>query len=368
MKMTAAMLYAPRDIRVESRDVAPCGEHDVIIQLKKASLCPTDIKKYDGAKPDVAGSLETYGPCILGHEAAGIIVETGAGVTSVKVGDRVAVQPMLPCGSCHYCREDRGNLCPHVIGVGCSAGGFADCEKLFLEQGIGGCFASHLKVPETCAMKIPDNMTMEAGSLLEPLADVVHSVDHAQVGSGDTVVILGMGPMGLFHVVAARYNQAKTIIAVDVDERRLEIARQLGANETINSASVDPVARVRELTDGVGAEKVFVVPGGPAQAICTAQAMDLVAKGGTVSLFSSSPTGADELVVSINRIHYSMINLTGTVGFAAEHAVKAIEMLASGTFDYTLIRNRELPLSKIDEAIALYSKGENLKVGLDLES
>ena len=368
MKMTAAMLYAPRDIRVETREVAPCGEHDVIINLKKACLCPTDIKKYNAAKPDVEGALKEYGPCILGHEAAGVIVEVGAKVTSVKVGDRVAVQPMVPCGTCRYCKEGRINLCPNVIGVGCSEGGFGDCEKLYLEQGIGGCFATHLKVPEICAMKIPDSLSMEDGSMLEPLADVVHSVDHAQVGPEDTVAVLGMGPMGLFHVVAAKYNQAKTIIAIDLDDGRLEIAKKLGADIAVNSGVVDVVAKVKELTGGVGADKVFVVPGGPAQAICAKQAMDMVAKGGTVSLFSSSPTGADDFTVSINRIHYSMINLTGTVGFGTAHAEKAIEMLACGKFDFSLIRNRELPLSRINEAIAIYSKGENLKVGLDLES
>ena len=368
MKMKAALLYAPRDMRVETLEVAPCGEHDIIINLKKACLCPTDIKKYNAAKPDVEGALKKYGPCILGHEAAGVVAEVGSAVTSVKVGDRVAVQPMIYCGTCRYCKEGRTNLCPQVIGVGCSAGGFGDCEELFVQQGIGGCFATHLKVPEICAMKLPDGLSMEAGSLLEPLADVVHSVDHAQVGPGDDVAVLGLGPMGLLHVIAARYNGASSITVVDLDDGRLEIARRLGADHTINSSREEPVARMKELTGGVGANKVFVVPGGPAQAILTAQAMDMVAKGGTVSLFSSSPTGADDFTVSINRIHYSMINFTGTVGFGTAHAEKAIEMLASGCFDYTLIRNRELPLSQINEAVALYGKGENLKVGLDLEA
>lgn len=290
MEMRAALLYAPRDMRVETCEVAPGGEHDIIINLKKACLCPTDIKKYEAAKPDVEGALKQYGPCILGHEAAGVVVETGSAVTAVKVGDRVAVQPMIYCGTCRHCQEGHTNLCPEVIGVGCSAGGFGDCEKLFVEQGIGGCFATHLKVPEICAMKLPDSLSMEAGSLLEPLADVVHSVDHAQVGPEDDVAVLGLGPMGLLHVIAAKYNGAKSVTVVDLDEKRLEIARRLGADHTINSGKTDPVVQMKALTDGVGANKVFVVPGGPAQAILTAQAMDMVAKGGTVSLFSSSPT------------------------------------------------------------------------------
>ena len=165
MEMKAALLYAPHDIRVETREVAPCGDHDIIINLKKACLCPTDIKKYNADKPDVEGALKEYGPCILGHEAAGVVVEAGARVTAVKKGDRVAVQPMIFCGECGYCKEGRTNLCPHVIGVGCSAGGFGECEKLFYEQGIGGCFATHLKTPEICAMKLPDSLSMEAEDL-----------------------------------------------------------------------------------------------------------------------------------------------------------------------------------------------------------
>ena len=252
MEMRAALLYAPHDIRVETREVAPCGDHDIIINLKKACLCPTDIKKYNADKPDVEGALKEYGPCILGHEAAGVVVETGARVTAVKKGDRVAVQPMIFCGECGYCKEDRTNLCPHVIGVGCSAGGFGKCEEIFYEQGVGGCFATHLKVPEICAMKLPDSLSMEAGSLLEPLADVVHSVDHALTGPGDDVAVLGLGPMGLLHVAAARYNGARHVIAVDLDESRLDIARRLGADQIVNSRQGDPVAQVKALTGGDG--------------------------------------------------------------------------------------------------------------------
>lgn len=368
MKMTAAMLYAPKDIRIETRDVAPCGEHDVIINLKKASLCPTDIKKYNADKPDVEGALKQYGPYILGHEAAGIIVETGAKVTSVKVGDHVAVSPMLTCGTCYYCRQEKDNLCMHVLGVGGSAGSFGDCEKLYVEQGVGGCFATHLKVPEGCVMILPESISMEAGSLLEPLADVVHSVEHAQVSSKDDVVIFGLGPMGLFHVITAKYYGAKSITAIDIDDVRLNIAKKLGVDHLINSANTDPVAIIKSMTYGVGANKIFVTSGGRAQEPCTAQAMAMVAKEGTVALFASADVRADNLNVSINQIHYNMINLTGTVGFGRKHAEKALEMMASGSFDYALIRNKELPLSRIEEAIAIYSKGENLKIGLDLES
>ncbi len=366
IKAEAALLYAPQDIRVEEVTIPDPGPKDVIIRIRKATLCPTDIKKYNALKPDVEAPLKEIGPYILGHEAAGEILECGSDVTSVKPGDRVAVQPMIACGHCAYCRQGRINMCMNLTGIGGSAGNFGDCVKLYHEQGIGGCFATHLKAPETCVMKLPEGLSMEAGSLLEPLADVVHSVDAAGVGKDDDVVIIGLGPMGLFHVVAARYNGARSITCADIDDSRLEAAKKLGASNLINSLKQDPVEAVKAQTDGLGASKIFVTSGGRAQAPCAAQALKMACKKGTVALFASADVKADELAVSLNYIHYNMINLTGTVGFGTEHGLKALEILSSGIFDPSVIRNRELPLNKISEGIALYGKGENLKIGLDM--
>ncbi len=367
MKAKAALLYAPQTIRVEEIELPACGAGEVLVNLKKATLCPTDIKKYMALKPDVEAPLREIGPYILGHEAAGIVIQVGEDVTSVKVGDAVAIQPMIACGTCAYCKQGKINMCQNILGLGASAGSFGDCDKLYHETGIGGCFATHLKAPQSCVMKLPEGLSMEAGSLLEPLADVVHSVDAAGVGENDDVVIIGLGPMGLFHVVAAKYNGARTITCVDIDADRLQVAKDLGATNVINSKEEDAVAKVRSLTDGLGASKIFVTSGGRAQGPCTQQALQMVCKKGTVALFASADVKADELTVSMNFIHYNMINLTGTVGFGREHGEKALTLLASGIFDPKLIRNRELPLDRIEEAIGLYGKGANLKVGLDLE-
>ena len=368
IKAKAALLYAPQTIRVEEITLPDCGPGEVIVRLKKATLCPTDIKKYHALKLDVEAPLRETGPYILGHEAAGVVTEVGAGVQQVRVGDAVAVQPMIACGTCAYCRQGRIHMCQNLLGIGASAGNFGDCDRLYHETGVGGCFATHLKAPASCVMKLPEGLSMEAGSLLEPLADVVHSVDAAGVGPEDDVVIIGLGPMGLFHVVAARYNGARSITCVDIDAARLQVARELGATGTVNSREQDPVAVIRAQTEGLGASRVFVTSGGRAQGPCTQQALQMVCKKGTVALFASADVKADELTVSMNFIHYNMINLTGTVGFGAEHGEKALKLLASGIFDPKLIRNRELPLDRIEEAIALYGKGANLKVGLDLEA
>lgn len=366
MKAMAAVLYAPKKIRLEEIQLPEPGPNDVVLELKKAALCPTDIKKYNADKPDVESALRDIGSYVLGHEAAGVVIQVGSEVTAVKPGDAVAVQPMIACGHCAYCKQGKTNMCLNLLGIGASAGSFTDCVKYYHETGVGGCYATHLKAPESCVIPLPEGLSMEAASLVEPLGDVIHSVDAAGTGKNDTVVIIGMGPMGLMHVPAARYNGAEDIICVDIDDTRLEMAKKLGAKVIINSAKEDPVARVKELTEGLGASKVFVTSGGRAQLPCTQQALKMAAKQGTVSLFASAALDADQLCVSMNFIHYNMLNLTGTVGFGRQHGEKALKMLASGILDHRIIRNREFPLSQIEEAISLYGKGENLKIGLDL--
>jgi L-iditol 2-dehydrogenase len=362
----AAVLYAPKKIRVETIQLPEPGPRDVLLELKKATLCPTDIKKYNADKPDVASALRNIGDYVLGHEAAGLVLRVGSEVTGARPGDAVAVQPMIPCGQCAYCRQGKTNMCLNLLGIGASAGSFTDCVKYYHATGVGGCYATHLKAPASCVIPLPEGLSLEAASLVEPLGDVVHSVDAAGTGKNDRVVIIGMGPMGLMHVPAARYNGADDIICVDIDDTRLDVAKRLGAKAVVNAALEDPVARVKELTDGLGASKVFVASGGRAQLPCTLQALKMTAKQGTVSLFASAALDTDDLRVSMNLIHYNMLTLTGTVGFGREHGEKALRMLASGILDHTIIRNREFPLSQIEEVISLYGKGENLKLGLDL--
>ena len=363
----AAVLNDIKNVKIEDIDIGECGEFDVIVHLKKATLCPTDIKKYNGDKPDVRDALLELGPYVLGHEAAGIVAEVGKRVTDFSVGEHVVIQPMVSCGVCAYCRQGKANMCLNILGVGASAGAFADCVRLFKKAGIGGCFSNYIKVPTSCLIKLPDELSLDAASLVEPLADVVNSVDTANVVDGDHVVIFGLGPMGLFHIVVAKYYGAKSIVCIDIDSARLEIAKKMGADICYNAGEVDVVAKVKQMNEGLGATKFFVTAGGKAQRTCVEQALQMCAKQGTICLFASAAYAHDEITVSMNYIHYRMIKIIGVVGFEQKHGEIAIRILNSEFFDYKLIRNVELPLSQFDEAVMLYGKGANLKVGLDLE-
>ncbi|MDN5343905.1 MAG: L-iditol 2-dehydrogenase [Clostridia bacterium] len=362
----AALLYKPEEIRIEELELPAVNPEEVLVRLEKATLCPTDIKKYRGEKAEVAEGLERYGPYILGHEGAGRVVQIGPGVNDFAVGDKVAIQPIISCGQCVYCRGGEPNLCLAMAGVGAAAGPFASCQLNFINKGIGGCFAQYLKVPAACLIKLPADMDLAAGSLVEPLADVVHSVEAAAVDERDVVVIFGLGPMGLFHVAVTKYYRAARIIGIDLDEGRLQVAGRLGADLLVNPGNEDPVARVKEITGGIGAHKIFITSGGQAQATCTDQALTMAAKKGVVNLFASAASGVQSLTIDLNRIHYNMLNLKGTVGFGLQHAARAVELLAGGAFDYRLIRNYELPLTELARGMELYGKGDYLKIGIDL--
>lgn len=366
MKMRAAMLYGIENIKIEEMEIPKCEDDYLIIELKKATLCPTDLKKYYGTKNDVGIGLKEEGPYILGHEAAGKVVEVGKNIENIKVGDKVAVQPMIGCGECYYCKMEKTNMCLNIIGIGGSAGNFGDCIRLFNEKGIGGCYATHLKVPEQCVIKLPDEIDYAAGSLIEPLADVIHSIDEVGVDGEDIVVIIGLGPMGLFHVIVSYYHKAKKIICIDIDNERLELSKKLGADIVLNPTEQDAIKEVLSLTDNIGADKIFVTAGGMAQKSCVEQAIAMIAKKGKISIFASADINNDDLTISINNIHYNMVTLTGTVGFGTKHAEEAIDILKNKHFDYNIIRNIEYPLDKIEEAIQDYGKGRNIKVGLDL--
>ncbi|MFA5577655.1 MAG: alcohol dehydrogenase catalytic domain-containing protein [Tissierellaceae bacterium] len=364
--MKAAMLYGIEDMRIEEMEIPKCGDDYLIVELKKATLCPTDLKKYYGDKDDVEVGLRDEGPYILGHEAAGIVIESGKNIKNIQVGDRVAIQPMISCGQCHYCKIGKKNMCLNILGVGGSAGNFGDCIRLMNDEGIGGCFATHLKLPEQCVIKLPEEIDYEAGSLIEPLADVIHSINELGVDENDTVVIIGLGPMGLFHTIVASYHKAKRIICIDIDDERLKLSGKLGADIILNSSKEDVVQGVLALTNKIGADKIFVTAGGKAQKTCVEQALAMVAKKGKISLFASADINNDEMTISLNEIHYKMITLTGTVGFEDKHAEEAIEILKNKYFDYKLIRNKEYPLDQIVDGIKDYGKGKNIKVGLDL--
>ncbi|WP_027416411.1 2,3-butanediol dehydrogenase [Aneurinibacillus terranovensis] len=250
--MKAAFWYGLRDIRVEDIAEPSVGKNDVKIKVSYCGICGSDLHEYL-AGPIFVPVEEPHpiskdkAPIIMGHEFSGEVVEVGESVTSVKVGERVCVEPILSCGKCASCLKGHYNVCEQLGFVGLS-GGF-------------GGFAEYSVVPASMVHKIPDHMTWEQAALVEPTAVAVHAVRQSGLKIGDSVAVFGTGPIGLLVIQAAKAAGASQIIAVEVSPERRKIAKKIGAHMVVNPLEVDVVQIIKEHTNGLGVDVAFEVAG-----------------------------------------------------------------------------------------------------------
>lgn len=239
-------------------------EGEVLVKLEYVGICGSDVHYFHDGR---CGDFVVNGDFILGHECAGSVVETGAGVRELKVGDRVALEPGITCGQCEFCKSGKYNLCPNV--------------QFLATPPVQGCFMNYIAYPENMCFKLPKQVSTMEGALVEPLSVGMHAANQGVIKPGDRVVILGAGCIGLVTMMACRARGAADITVVDVLEKRLEHAKSLGATRVINGKTSDALAEIAELTQGVGVEKVFETAGSP---VTMAQTAHLVKRGGTIVL------------------------------------------------------------------------------------
>jgi len=261
--MKAAVLHAPGDLRVEEVARPAPGPGAVLVRVGAAGICGSDI-----GRVMVTGTYRF--PTIPGHEFAGTVEEVGAGVTHLAPGDRVAVAPLMPCFDCDWCR----------------AGKFSLCEDYdFLGSRSDGAFAEYLTAPARNVLKIPDTVSLEVAATIEPAAIILHGIQKLDLKLGDAVAVVGCGALGFFALQFAKLSGAQPLIAVDVDDDKLALARQVGADTCINPAKEDAVAAVRAATGGRGVAVSLECAG-------SAPGRDLsilvAAKQGTVMLYGTA--------------------------------------------------------------------------------
>jgi len=261
--MKAALLYDIGDIRIEDIPRPSPGPGEVLVQVEAVGICGSDIHYYAHGR---IGSAVVTEPIVLGHEPAGTVVELGKGVSGPPVGTRVAVEPGRPCGECEFCRRGRYNICRSMRFLG-------------MPPGNPGAYCEYIAVPADFVFPIPDGMSAEHGSMIEPLAVGLHAVELAGMWPGHTVAVLGEGSIGLFTTRCAKLAGALTIYATDLLDCRLEAACQLGADVTINAAEIEPVAAILDATDGRGVDIVFEAAGAPET---PQQAIDIAVPGGVI--------------------------------------------------------------------------------------
>lgn len=292
----------------------PDLQHDeVLVKVRAVALCTLEQRIF-------AGKVKMPLPCTGGHEVAGEIADLGEGVNPGKwaAGDRVCVRMLYNCGECHYCRSGRTNLCEYSLKKPVREG---------LLVGPGG-LCDYIIVKTNALYKIPDSLSYEEGSLTEPLACCIHSVERAHLQLAENVVVIGGGIMGQYHVMLARLRGCRVIMS-EVDPARRELAKTLGANYVINPLETDPVEFVHKLCDGRGADAVFnttAIPGAVQQAIA------LAGKRGRMIQYSSMHPDAP-IPVSPQLLHSSEMILTGSISPDVKDFYTANRLLSYGMID-----------------------------------
>lgn len=341
--MRAVVYYAPGDIRVEDRPEPAPADDNLIVEVHCCAICGTDVKLA------TIGNPRCHPPRIIGHELVGHIVHVGSQVTGFTPGERVTLATTLACGDCPYCRLGLSNLCPNARPISYDFdGGFA--ERLVIPP---------LAISGGNVIKVPAAVSDEAAALSEPLSCVINALELAGLKSGDTVLILGGGPLGALHAGAARAMGAKTTIIVQRSEPRISLLRRLSGVRVIDGSREDVLAAVRDQTGGLGADIVSVcAPAREAQE----QAISFARKGGTVSLFASLPKDAADITLDSRTIHYGELRLVGASDSRPEHVVQAVRLMAAGKIDVDPLITHRISLEDIRTGLNLMIAKESLKV------
>ena len=303
----ALLLTDPMRLEVAELPEPRVGPADVLVSVRACGICGSDVHGLDGS------TGRRIAPLVMGHEAAGTIAAVGQEVHRWRVGDRVTFDSTVSCGDCCFCRRGQINLCDRreVLGVSCG-----DYRR-------HGAFAEYVAVPARILYRLPDSLSFDRAAMIEAVSVAVHAVSLTPHEPGDTAVVIGCGMIGQLAIQATKVAGFGKVIAVDIDDARLEMARRAGADVALNSGTTDMPAEVRERTGGHGADAVLEAVG-LTQSVRTAVAC--VRKGGTVTLIGNLAANVD---LPLQEVVTRQIRLQGSCASAGEYPA-CIELLASG--------------------------------------
>ena len=336
--MKAAVWYGGKDIRIEDVAMPTAGPQEILIKVKVVGICGSELHAYEGL------SKRRNPPLVMGHEFAGIIEQVGERSNGLDVGERVVVDPAVPCGVCELCLSGQTNICRARRHVGID---------------FPGAFAQYVKVPSRACHKISDSISFEEAALAEPLSVGIHAASLTNVREGDVVLILGSGVIGLSCLIAAR-ERAATVLVSDLFRLRLNFAKLFGADEVIDASIVDPVSEVQRTTSGKGADTVIEAVG---LEKTVGQAISSVKDGGRVILVGMLDQTAR---VNILQITLREIQVKGSYGRTSEDFKKGLTLLGK---DPSLIRRlitHTFPLHDVSQAFETMSseKQSTMKIML----
>ena len=338
--MRVAMYYNNRDVRLEELPVPKIGAGELLIRTRASGICGSDLMEWYRIRK---------APLVLGHEITGEVVEVGEKIEDFKIGDRVFSAHHVPCGQCRYCLDGHQSVCDLLRTTHFDPGGFAE----------------YIRVPrinvELGTLRIPDAMSFDEGSFIEPLACVVRAQRFARVRAGQTVLVIGSGISGLLHIQLARARGADRIIATDISDYRLKAALQFGADATIDGAE-DVPARLRDLNQGRRADVVIVCTGAMA---AIRQAIKAVDRGGTLLFFAPTAAGVD-VPIPLFDFWRDEINVLTSYAGSGDDLKESLELIRDRKVRVADMVTHRLPLAQASLGFQLMAGGQDsIKVILD---
>jgi L-iditol 2-dehydrogenase len=340
--MMAAVLYGKEHLQVEPVAVPTLEKGDILVRVQVALTCGTDVKVFRRGYH----ARMIVPPAVFGHELAGDVVARGGEVARFAIGQRVVAANSAPCDACYFCRRGQQNL----------------CEDLLFNN---GAYAEYIRIPkrivERNTYEIPAHVSYQDAALVEPLACVLRGLEETGLQAGDTVSIIGLGPIGLMFVRLAKLHGAR-VIAIGRRKTQLERAEAAGADELISTEKISrPVELVRSLTEGRGTDVAIEAVGNPET---WHWAVDMVRRGGTVNFFGGCPNDS-KVSLDTSLLHYSEITCKASFHHTPTHIQKALDIVSAGDISARDFVNREEPLSNLLEVMKhLMSHNGHLKTAI----
>ena len=342
--MKAAVLHQVRDLRLEDVPTPDFGPDDVKVAIRSVGVCGSDVHYLRTGR---IGDFVVEEPMILGHEVAGVVAEVGESVTSLQVGDRVALEPGVPCRRCEWCKTGRYNLCPYV--------------KFFATPPVDGALSEYAVSPADFAYKIPDSISLDEAALIEPLSVGIHACRRGNLQAGQSVFIAGAGPIGLTSLAAAKAAGASQIVISDVRGARLEIAKRMGATTVIDAAQEETREVIRAQTNGRGVDLAIECAGAE---VALSDCLSAAARGGTVVVVGLGD--AERYSVPVVELASKELDLKGIFRYVYTYPA-AIGLLASAQVDLTPMITHRFPFAETLKGFEYAEEGKDGAVKVMIE-
>jgi len=337
--------------KIEEVNMPAAGGSQMIMKIKACAICGTDIKldKGSSAKLTKEGIKNMPFPRVTGHEFSGTIEEAGEKVKDFKIGDRINVSPVIPCGKCNYCKSGHQEVCDNKVTIGFD---------------IDGAFAEYMNIPEIaieegCVHKVAGDISFEEATFTEPLAVVLNSQDRSRVKTGDSVLIIGAGPIGLLQIQVARHNGSSNIMVADISQERLNFAAKFNPEILINNAKEDLRKVVLEATNGDGADIVMICA---SVKTLFSESLNIANKLGRINYFAGLPKNDPMVEINANLVHYNEITITGTSDSTPLQNKRAMDLINTRKVDVKSLISHRFSIDEYFKGLEMARSGKAKKV------